>query len=131
MVLSKVPPLPFWKYFYTYENETPPKYLMKYTAHQLLQLMDVLSFSQSCFRIFFSIKRTSRRSLFQFFGTQGFTVESTNGLLLFVFNCFKINRNHLKSSHQRCSVKKMFLEISQNSQENTCARVSFLIKLQA
>ena len=32
---------------------------------------------------------------------------------------------------QTCSVKKMFLEISQNSQENTCARVSFLIKLQA
>ena len=30
----------------------------------------------------------------------------------------------------RCSVKKVFLEISQNSQENTCARVSFLIKLQ-
>ena len=26
--------------------------------------------------------------------------------------------------------KKVFLEISQNSQENTCARVSFLIKLQ-
>ena len=32
---------------------------------------------------------------------------------------------------QRCPVKKMFLEISQNSQENTCARVSFLIRLQA
>ena len=30
---------------------------------------------------------------------------------------------------QRCSVKKVFLEISQNSQENTCARVSFLIKI--
>ena len=30
-----------------------------------------------------------------------------------------------------CSVKKTFLEISQNSQENTCARVSFSIKLQA
>ena len=30
-----------------------------------------------------------------------------------------------------CSVKKMLLEISQNSQENICARVSFLIKLQA
>ena len=29
---------------------------------------------------------------------------------------------------RRCSVKKMFLEISQNSQENTCARVSFLIQ---
>ena len=31
----------------------------------------------------------------------------------------------------RCSVKKMFLEFPQNSQENTCARVCFLIKLQA
>ena len=28
-----------------------------------------------------------------------------------------------------CSVKNVFLEISQNSQENTCDRVSFLIKL--
>ena len=32
---------------------------------------------------------------------------------------------------QRCSVKKVFLKISQNSQENTCARASFLIKLLA
>ena len=32
---------------------------------------------------------------------------------------------------QKCSVKKVFLEISQNSQENTCAWVSFLIKLLA
>ena len=32
-----------------------------------------------------------------------------------------------RSSHQRCSVKKVFFEISQNSQEKTCARVSFLI----
>ena len=31
---------------------------------------------------------------------------------------------------QSCSVKKVFLEISQKSKENTCARVSFLIKLQ-
>ena len=30
-----------------------------------------------------------------------------------------------------CSVEKVFLEISQNLQENTCVRVSFLIKLQA
>ena len=34
-----------------------------------------------------------------------------------------------RSSHQSCSIKKVFLEISQNSQENTCARASFLIKL--
>ena len=31
----------------------------------------------------------------------------------------------------RSSIKKVFLEILQNSQENACARVSFLIKLQA
>ena len=30
-----------------------------------------------------------------------------------------------------CSVKKVFLQISENSQEKTCARVSFLIKLEA
>ena len=34
-----------------------------------------------------------------------------------------------RSNHRRCSVKDMFLEISQNSQGNTCARDSFLIKL--
>ena len=28
-----------------------------------------------------------------------------------------------------CSVKKVFLEISQNSQKNTCARVSFFHKV--
>ena len=35
------------------------------------------------------------------------------------------------SSHRRCSIKKMFLKISQNSLENACTRVTFLIKLQA
>ena len=34
----------------------------------------------------------------------------------------------IRSSHQRCSIKKVFLEILQNSREDTCARVSFLIK---
>ena len=37
----------------------------------------------------------------------------------------------LEAVAKRCSVQKVFLEISQNSQENTCARVSFLIKMQA
>ena len=36
----------------------------------------------------------------------------------------KISEWEYRSSHQRCSVKKGFLKISQNSQENTCARVS-------
>ena len=36
-----------------------------------------------------------------------------------------------RSSSRRCSVKMVFLKILQNSQENTYARFSFLIKLQA
>ena len=37
----------------------------------------------------------------------------------------------LEAVVQRCSAKNVFLKISQTSQEYTCARVSFLIKLQA
>ena len=37
----------------------------------------------------------------------------------------------ITSSRTDVFCEKVFLEISQNSQKNTCARVSFLIKLQA
>ena len=43
----------------------------------------------------------------------------------FLLNTWDENR---RSSHRMCSVKNVFLEISQNSQKNTCARDSFLIK---
>ena len=35
---------------------------------------------------------------------------------------------HKEAVAQTCSVKKMFLEILQNSQENTCAKVFFIKK---
>ena len=35
-----------------------------------------------------------------------------------------------KKDNEEKRVKKVFLEISKNLQENTCARASFLIKLQ-
>ena len=38
-------------------------------------------------------------------------------------------RKQSEAVGQSCYVKDVFLEISQNSQENACARVSFLIKL--
>ena len=50
--------------------------------------------------------------------------------------CFKWNFGRVWMTRvteavvQRCSIKNVFLEISNNSHENTCARVSFLIKLQ-
>ena len=37
---------------------------------------------------------------------------------------------HFRNSHRRSSIKKIFLKLSQNSQENTCFGVSILIKLQ-
>ena len=38
---------------------------------------------------------------------------------------------NLETATRMCSIKKVFLQISQNSQENSCVKVSFLIKLQA
>ena len=43
--------------------------------------------------------------------------------------CETLFFKNIETVVQRCSVKKLFLEISQNSQENACARVSYLIKL--
>ena len=54
----------------------------------------------------------------------------------------KVNLQHLRlpvdhggkifrSSHRSCSLNEGGLKISKNSQKNTCARVSFLIKLKA
>ena len=40
----------------------------------------------------------------------------------------KQNQHNTEAVGQACSVKKLFLEISQNSPENACARVSFLIE---
>ena len=39
--------------------------------------------------------------------------------------CDEVNLPVAKAVAQRCSVEKVLLEISQNAQENTCARVSF------
>ena len=44
---------------------------------------------------------------------------------------FFIDQSIYRSSRPEVFCENVFLEISQNSQENTCARDSFLIKLQA
>ena len=46
----------------------------------------------------------------------------------FMNNAQSDSYNKSEAVTQRCSVKKVFLEISHNSQKNTCAGVSFLIK---
>ena len=57
--------------------------------------------------------------------------EAINPFLANVPTLYPLKTPENQSSHQNSSVKKVFLEISQNSQQNTRARVSFLIKLQA
>ena len=44
------------------------------------------------------------------------------------FSFSVIKPNTVRSSHQRCSVKMVFLNILRNSQKNTSARVSFIVK---
>ena len=59
-------------------------------------------------------------------------VQNNKQVALKVFNLDSTIRSQpiVTSSVRRCSVQKVFLEILQNSQKLTCARVSFLIKLQ-
>ena len=45
-------------------------------------------------------------------------------------SCQKKKKLRYRISHQKCSVKRGVLKNFANSQENTCARVHFLIKLQ-
>ena len=40
------------------------------------------------------------------------------------YSPYNINQRYAKAAVRRCSVKKVFLEISENSQANTCVRVS-------
>ena len=57
------------------------------------------------------------------------TWAATNNLSNILLTFF-LKYLNLEAVDQKFSVKKVFLEILQNYQENTFARVSFLIKLQ-
>ena len=50
-------------------------------------------------------------------------------LTRFITKKFRLNPEWTEAVVRRCSVKKMSLEIFQDSQENTCARVSFFNKV--
>ena len=60
-----------------------------------------------------------------------FHPEMYLGCLLKITNDCFWKTLHPEAVAWRCFTKKVFLEILQNSQENTCARDSLLIKLQA
>ena len=65
----------------------------------------------------------------------------SSGITIIPLECLQIKTNTTSGVHwictsvtvsrrncQRCSINKVFLEILQNSQENTCVRVSFFAK---
>ena len=88
----------------------------------------MLSISNSSWRICQEKVKMQRRGRVFFNGLQtDYVAVIENKMWLIRWNVFQ----YLEAAAQRCSVKKVFLEILQNSQENTCARVSCLIKLQA
>ena len=67
---------------------------------------------------FIILKVLSLKQIEQFFGRLESDFKK-NGIIQ--VECIKF----AEAVVRRCSVKKVFLEISQNSQENTSARVSF------
>ena len=59
-------------------------------------------------------------------------VDILSRTYIFLTNNFDKKRQQLsEAAIHSSSVKKVFLKVLQNSQESTCAKVSFLIKLQA
>ena len=73
-------------------------------------------------------KANTTNSLYSSYFFSNFLSFDARVFIFFMFCISSISSNN-RSSHRKCSIKREFLEISQNSQENTCTRVSFLIKL--
>ena len=66
-------------------------------------------------------------------------IDKNDSMGLLIYNVHEISQQYRQKLKfmlgrsqeavvRRCSVKKVFLEISQNSQENTCGRVFFFNK---
>ena len=82
--------------------------------------------------IIFSRKKTaSLHPVVHFDNRQLTQIHKHLGMMVLGFDSNLSYEHHKEAVARRCSVKKVFLKISQNSEKNTCARASFLIKLQA
>ena len=89
----------------------------------------MFSFKHPLFNTFVTSPYTRKKSGYSFISItmQCFTQKS---FLPYFLASEATHQSLVRSSHRRCFVRKVFLEILENSQENTCARVPFLIKLQ-
>ena len=100
-------------------------------THFLIKLPSVIFFEiYSCFQQ--KTKYLNSIWEFPFFNFIFFWNEVSKKSSIKEDKRFKVQEGKFSEAvAQMCSVKKMFLEISQNSLEKPCARVSFLINLQA
>ena len=113
------------KYFVNSVSNVP--YIVFLTPSQayLLKSLLINLMTQSILQThhLYSTKRNMPFRFLSVWNTRGGFVRNTNA--------FYSDQVCYRSSHQKCSIKKLFLKILQYSQENICVGVSFLIKLQA
>ena len=92
----------------------------------------ILIFNLNCFEDYFPVQPQREKNLLK--GNNTDTRKKSTDLtivsLLWILNRHLPTGQIFRSSHSDGSVKKVFLKISQNLQENICVRVSFS-KLQA
>ena len=119
----------FWKKFeiLNYEVLIPPDEVFE----TLIKVADDLT--MSC-RSYLALKERAKWafSLILVQYLYQISCHSTDffALYLLLKILFVYQHSNPEAATQRCPIKKVFLEILENSQENTCVRVSFLIKLQ-
>ena len=90
----------------------------------------VRRFLESAFQSLFDHSRQSLLEFLNISNVLNVSIWIFNWASLIDIQCLKFQKQSSREVVKRCSVQKVFLKISENSQENTCSRVSFLIKLQ-
>ena len=140
------------KYWYLNQWLTWQKSHCRPRKNVNIAVLLLINASRNVHFLFFYVAWTKFRASFQLPHKRHRASESQNSkfneqskfkvkILLCKHNIYHSNIHHLvkediryffpQAVAQRCSIKKVFLETSQNSQGNTCARDPFLIKLQA
>ena len=71
----------------------------------------------------------SKHSFREFIAAIFPNLSKTSDIWIYMYNFKEVVKVESEAVTRRCSLKQVFLEIYQNSQENTCSRVSFLTKL--
>ena len=137
----RLPKNVFWKIYGVLQGiyQTSIKFTNR-SSHQMCSSKKTEAVVRKCFvkKVFLEILQNSQETTCaKVFSNKVTSLKPATLLKKRIWHrCFPVNfRKFLEtpflySTSGGCLWKKMFLEISQNSEENTCDRVSVLIKLQ-